>query len=81
MKLSDDWQLQAATGDNSAPLVLSSLQAWDASTDDKLRYFSGTLRYSREFSVSPQALRAYRKAAYSWDSHDVTALLDLSSSD
>ncbi len=54
VELSEDWQLQFP---NVEEITLDQLISWPESTNDAIRYFSGTATYTKEFTLSKALLK------------------------
>lgn len=55
--ISRDWALQfdTAKAGPAAPLPMAALQSWTTVANDAVRYYSGTVKYSKTVNLQPQA--------------------------
>lgn len=58
IELTGAWNVNFKSNtDNSIVTVLDSLISWSSSTEEKIRYFSGTANYKKKFTLSKEQVR------------------------
>lgn len=75
-RLDGNWSLafQSNRGGHAAPVV-TELGSWTASSDDRIRYFSGAATYTRTLAITPEQLRPGQRRVL--DLGDVRELADV----